>query len=47
MNKLQLSEEQIDNIIDIALGEDLSYGDITSELLIPPHLQGKASIIIK
>ena len=47
MNKLQLSEEQIDNIIDIALGEDLSHGDITSELLIPAHLQGKACIIIK
>jgi len=47
VNKLQLSEEQINNIIDIALGEDLSHGDITSELLIPPHLQGKASIIIK
>ena len=47
MNKLRLSEEQIENIIDIALGEDLSHGDITSELLIPPHLQGEASIIIK
>jgi len=47
VNKPQLPEEQIDNIIDIALGEDLSHGDITSELLIPPHLQGKASIIIK
>ena len=47
MNKLQLSEEQIDNIIDLALAEDLSHGDITTEVLIPPDLQGKASILIK
>lgn len=47
MNKLQLSEEQVDNIIDLALAEDLSHGDITSEVLIPPDLQGKASILIK
>lgn len=47
MNKLQLSEEQVDHIIDLALAEDLSHGDITSEVLIPPHLQGKASILIK
>ncbi len=47
MNKLQLSEEQIDNITDLALAEDLGHGDITTEVLIPPHLQGKASILIK
>lgn len=47
MNKFQLPEDQVDNIIDLALAEDLSYGDITSEVLIPPHLQGRASILIK
>ena len=47
MNKLQLSEEQIDNIIDLALAEDTSHGDVTSEALIPPELQGKASILLK
>ena len=47
MNKLQLSQEQIDNIIDLALAEDLSHGDITTEILIPPDLQGKASILVK
>jgi len=47
MNKPQLSEEQLDNIIDLALAEDLSHGDITTETLIPPDLQGKGAILIK
>ena len=44
---MQPSEEQIDNIIDLALAEDISHGDVTSEALIPPELQGKASMLIK
>ena len=47
MNKLQLSEEQLNNIIDLALAEDISHGDVTSEALIPSELQGKASILVK
>ena len=47
MNKLQPFEEQIDHIIDLALAEDISHGDVTSETLIPPELQGKASILVK
>jgi len=47
INKFQLSNEQIDSIIDLALAEDISHGDITSEGLIPPELQGKASILAK
>ncbi len=47
MNKLQLSEEQFDNIVDLALAEDVGHGDVTSEALIPPELQGKASILVK
>ena len=47
MNKLQLSEEQVDNIIDLALAEDISHGDVTSQALLPPELQGKASILVK
>ncbi len=46
-NNLQLSEYQIDSIIDLALAEDISHGDVTSELLIPPELQGQASILVK
>jgi len=47
VNKFQPSEEQLDNIIDLALAEDISHGDITSEILIPSDLNGKASILIK
>lgn len=44
---MQLPGDQIDSIIDAALTEDTSQGDITSEILIPPGLQGKASILAK
>jgi len=44
---LNLPQEQIDNIIDLALAEDISHGDVTTEALIPPDLQGKASILVK
>jgi len=42
-----LSAEQINSIIDLALAEDIGHGDITSEGLIPPELEGKASILAK
>jgi nicotinate-nucleotide pyrophosphorylase (carboxylating) len=44
---MPLPEEQVDNIIDLALVEDISHGDITSEALISPELQGRASILVK
>lgn len=44
---MNLSEEQLDSIIDRALAEDISRGDITSEALLPPGLQGKAAIRVK
>ena len=47
MNKTQLFEEQVDNIIELALAEDLGHGDITTDVLIPAQLQGKAFILIK
>lgn len=47
MDKHQLFEEQVDNIIDLALDEDLGHGDVTTEALIPPDLKGKASVLIK
>jgi len=31
----------------LALAEDISHGDVTSEILIPPELQGRASILVK
>ena len=45
--KFHLPENQVDNIIDIALSEDRVAVDITSEILIPPELQGKAKIQAK
>ena len=46
-SKLGLSEEEVNTIIDFALAEDLSSCDVTSEALIPPELQGKASMLVK
>jgi nicotinate-nucleotide pyrophosphorylase (carboxylating) len=43
----QTSEEQIDRIIDLALTEDISQGDVTSEALIPATLTGTATILAK
>lgn len=43
----QLSEEQLDGIIDRALAEDIGSGDITSEILIPHDLHGQAIFLIK
>ena len=34
-------------IIDLALAEDTGHGDVTSEILIPPELRGKASLLVK
>ncbi len=47
MDKLQLSEEQVDRIIDLALAEDTGGGDITSQILIPADLAGRAAIVAK
>jgi len=47
MNVSQLTEKQIETIIDIALGEDTGQGDVTSEALISPDLTGKATLLVK
>jgi nicotinate-nucleotide pyrophosphorylase (carboxylating) len=47
MKASQLPVEVMDTIIDKALSEDTGRGDITSEALIPPGLQGEAYILIK
>ncbi|MBA7688095.1 putative nicotinate-nucleotide pyrophosphorylase [carboxylating] [subsurface metagenome] len=47
ISKHELSEEQLNNIIDLALTEDTGHGDVTSALLMPPELHGKASIVVK
>jgi nicotinate-nucleotide pyrophosphorylase (carboxylating) len=47
MNVSQLTEKQIETIIDIALDEDTGRGDVTSEALISPELTGKATLLVK
>ncbi len=44
---MNLPEEQIGSIIDVALTEDISQGDVTGQVLIPDALQGEASLIVK
>jgi nicotinate-nucleotide pyrophosphorylase (carboxylating) len=47
VNASQLTQKQVDKVIDLALAEDISHGDVTSEALIPPDLFSKASLLIK
>jgi nicotinate-nucleotide pyrophosphorylase (carboxylating) len=47
MNVSQLTEKQIDTIIDIALDEDAVQGDVTTSALISPDLTGKATLLVK
>ena len=48
MSELSISWwRQLEEIIDRALDEDLCLGDATTEALIPPHLQGRASFLVK
>ena len=37
----------IDRLIDLALEEDLGLGDVTTQALIPPDLQGEAHLRAK
>jgi nicotinate-nucleotide pyrophosphorylase (carboxylating) len=43
----QLTDKQLDAIIDAALNEDTGHGDVTSEALLPPDLTGRASLLVK
>jgi len=47
LNASQLTEKQLDKVIDVALAEDIRHGDITSQALIPNDLSGKASLLVK
>jgi len=46
MEKILLSPH-VDRLIDLALAEDLGPGDVTTQALIPPELQGEAQIRAK
>ena len=47
MDNEELTNRQVNEIVDLALAEDTGYGDITSSTLIPAQQQGKASITVK
>lgn len=47
MDREKLLYEQIDRIVSQALDEDTGQGDVTSEILIPTGLAGKAIILVK
>jgi nicotinate-nucleotide pyrophosphorylase (carboxylating) len=42
-----LASPQIDRLLDLALEEDIGAGDVTTQALIPPDLQGEAHIRAK
>ena len=42
-----LNSPHLDRLIDLALEEDLGPGDVTTQALIPPELQGEAQIRAK
>lgn len=44
---LASSWKQVEKMVESALAEDLSRGDATTEALIPPDRQGRASIIAR
>ena len=44
---MDISQAEIDEVVRSALLEDLGAGDITTETLVPPDLQGTACIIAK
>lgn len=47
MNKVKLTDAQIDRIVSLALEEDSGQGDVTSEVLIPRELMRKGIILVK
>ncbi len=44
---LASSWKEVEQVIENALAEDLASSDVTTKALIPPDLEGKASILVK
>lgn len=44
---MSLTANHIQKIVDRALSEDISFGDITTDILVPNTLQGKAVVVAK
>ncbi|MBN1188647.1 MAG: carboxylating nicotinate-nucleotide diphosphorylase [Dehalococcoidales bacterium] len=47
MKIISLPLEYVDRLVEQALAEDVPNGDVTSEILIPPELTGRANILVK
>ena len=42
---MEVEGQQIEEVVDRALDEDLVWGDVTTQAVIPPELRGKASVV--
>jgi len=42
---LEVEWQQVEEVVDRAFDEDLVWGDVTTQAVIPPELRGKASIV--
>lgn len=42
---MEVEWQQIEEVVDRAFDEDLVWGDVTTQAVIPPELRGKASIV--
>ena len=42
-----MPEQQLVNIVELALSEDLGRGDVTTDLLVPPDAEGTGSFLLK
>lgn len=47
MSNAPLSSFDLDSIVTRALEEDISHGDVTTQILIPPEVQTRAIVIAK
>jgi nicotinate-nucleotide pyrophosphorylase (carboxylating) len=47
IKSLRVPVKQVEQAVRNALAEDLAYGDVTTESLVPFALEGKASILVK
>ena len=44
---LEISWQQVEEIVDRALAEDSAWDDVTTQAIVPYELTGKASIVVK
>ncbi len=43
---MRIDKRKVEKIVDLALEEDLGWGDVTTDTLIPPDLEGEAFILV-